>query len=143
MYKTIGEAVAFVREFAGLVSDLDDLDIVVAPPFTALAAAADAARGSRVRVAGQDLYWEREGAFTGEISGAMLRDAGATLVIIGHSERRTKFGETDSRRQPQGSRGAGRRPGARSSASARRSTSARPTRPRRAGSADAGRGWTG
>jgi len=96
MYKTIGEAAAFVREFAGLVSDLDDIDIVVAPPFTALAAAAEAARGSRVAIAGQDLYWQREGAFTGEISAPMLRDAGASLVIIGHSERRTKFGETDS-----------------------------------------------
>jgi triosephosphate isomerase len=96
MYKTVGEAVAFVREFAPLVSAFDDLDIVVAPPFTALAAAADAARATRVLVAGQDMYWQKEGAFTGEISVPMLRDAGASMVVIGHSERRTKFGETDA-----------------------------------------------
>ncbi|HEX6217323.1 MAG TPA: triose-phosphate isomerase, partial [Vicinamibacterales bacterium] len=68
---------------------------VIAPPFTALAAAAKAAEGSTIGVAGQDLHWEREGAFTGEVSAGMLRDAGARFVIIGHSERRTLFGETN------------------------------------------------
>ncbi len=95
MFKTVAEAVAYVREFTGLVSGMDDVDIVVAPPFTAVHAAAEAARGSRVAVAGQDLYWEAEGAFTGEVSAAMLREAGARFVVIGHSERRTKFGETN------------------------------------------------
>jgi triosephosphate isomerase len=95
MYKTVGETVAYFREFTGLVSAIEDVEIVVAPPFTAVHAAAEAARGSRVAIAGQDLYWEAEGAFTGQISAGMLREAGARLVVIGHSERRTKFGETD------------------------------------------------
>jgi triosephosphate isomerase len=95
MYKTVAEAHAYFREFGALVSGVDDVEIVVAPPFTLLQAAAEAARGTRVGVAGQDLYWEREGAFTGEISAGMLKDAGARYVIVGHSERRTKFGETD------------------------------------------------
>lgn len=96
MYKTVPEAAAFVAEFKRLVEAVDDVDLVVAPPFTAIHAAAEAARGSRLAIAGQDLYWERDGAFTGEVSGPMLKDAGASHVIIGHSERRTKFGETDA-----------------------------------------------
>ena len=96
MYKTVGETVAFMTEFRGLVKDVGDVQIVVAPPSTAVAAAAEAARGSNVLVSGQNLHWEREGAFTGEVSAAMLVDAGARLVLIGHSERRTKFGETDA-----------------------------------------------
>jgi len=95
MYKTVAEAQAFFGDFGPLVAAVDDVEIVVAPPFLAVPAAAGAVRGTRVGIAGQDLYWEREGAFTGEVSAAMLRDAGATYVIIGHSERRTKFGETD------------------------------------------------
>jgi triosephosphate isomerase len=95
MYKTVAETVAYFREFAGLVSGIDDVEIVVAPPFTSVHAAAEAVRGSRIGIAGQDLYWEAEGAFTGEISAGMLREAGARYVVIGHSERRTKFGETD------------------------------------------------
>jgi triosephosphate isomerase len=95
MYKTVIEAVAFVKEFRTLVKDVHDIEIVVAPPFTALRAVADAAHASNIGVAGQDLYWEREGAFTGEISGTMLKDAGAEYVIIGHSERRRLFGDTD------------------------------------------------
>jgi triosephosphate isomerase len=95
MFKTVAEAVAYVREFTRLVSGIDDVEIVVAPPFTAVQATAEAARGARIGVAGQDLYWEAEGAFTGEVSAAMLREAGARFVVIGHSERRTKFGETD------------------------------------------------
>jgi triosephosphate isomerase len=69
---------------------------VVAPAFTALYAAADAARNSNVGIAAQDLYWERQGAFTGEVSAQMVREAGAEYVIVGHSERRTLFGETDA-----------------------------------------------
>jgi triosephosphate isomerase (TIM) len=95
MYKTIGETVAFFDAFTPLVAEATDVDIVVAPPFFAVAAGAKAAAGSRVSVSSQDMYWEKEGAFTGEVSVAMIADAGAKFVIIGHSERRTKFGETD------------------------------------------------
>jgi triosephosphate isomerase (TIM) len=95
MFKTVHEAVVYAKELRSLVKDIDDVEIVVAPPFTALHSVAEAARNTNVGVAGQDLYWEREGAFTGEVSAAMLKEAGAAFVIIGHSERRTKFGETD------------------------------------------------
>jgi triosephosphate isomerase (TIM) len=95
MFKTVHESVAFVKEFRSLVKDIDDVEIVVAPPFTALHAVAEAARNSPVGVAGQNLHWEKEGAYTGEISALMLREAGAEYVIIGHSERRRLFGETD------------------------------------------------
>jgi triosephosphate isomerase len=95
MYKTVHEAVAFIKEFRTLVKDVHDVEIVVAPPFTAVRAVADAAHASNVGVAAQDVSWEREGAFTGEISAAMLKEAGAEFVIIGHSERRRLFGDTD------------------------------------------------
>ena len=96
MYKTVAEAVKYVKEFRGMVKDIEDVEIVLAPTFTAVHAAAEAARNSHVGVAGQNMHWEREGAFTGEVSGAMVREAGAEYVIIGHSERRTLFGETDA-----------------------------------------------
>ena len=96
MYKTVHEAVVFVKEFRSLVKDITAVEIVVAPPFTALHAVAEAARSSNVGVSGQNLHWEKDGAFTGEVSAPMLREAGAELVIIGHSERRTHFGETDA-----------------------------------------------
>jgi triosephosphate isomerase (TIM) len=95
MFKTVHEAVAFVKEFRGMVKDMTDVEIVVAPPFTALHAVAEAARSSNIGVAGQDMHWEREGAFTGEVSGGMLREAGAEYVVLGHSERRRLFQETD------------------------------------------------
>ena len=95
MFKTVHEAVAFTKEFRQLAHDVLNVDIVIAPPFTALHGVAEAARSSNIAVAGQDLYWEREGAFTGEVSGTMLREAGAEYVIIGHSERRRLFGEVD------------------------------------------------
>jgi triosephosphate isomerase len=85
MFKTVHESVVFVKEFRSLVKDIDDVEIVVAPPFTALHAVAEAARNSPVGVAGQNLYWEKEGAYTGEVSAAMLREAGAEYAIIGHS----------------------------------------------------------
>ena len=95
MFKTVHEAVAYAKEFRALVKNLDDVEIVVAPPFTALHAVAEASRNSIVFVAGQDVYWEKEGAFTGEVSAAMLKEAGAEFAIIGHSERRRMFGDTD------------------------------------------------
>ena len=97
MYKTVLESVSFIKEFRGLVRDFTDVEIVVAPPFTALHAVAEAARSSNVGVAGQNLHWEKEGAFTGEVSAAMLQEAGAEYVIIGHSERRRLFDETDEK----------------------------------------------
>src|SRR5204863_485967 len=95
MFKTVHEAVVYIKEFRGLVKDIEDVEIVVAPPFTALHASAEAARNTTIGVAAQDLHWERECAFTGESSGPMIKEAGAEYVIIGHSERRTLFGETD------------------------------------------------
>ena len=96
MFKTVAETVRYVKEFRGLVKDVQDVEIVIAPPFTALHAAAEAARNSNVGVAAQNLHWEREGPFTGEISAAMIAESGAAYVIVGHSERRTLFGETDA-----------------------------------------------
>jgi len=95
MYKTASETRDFFRAFQPLVSSAQHCDILVAPPFTALAAAVEGARDSSIGIVGQDLYWEPEGAFTGEISARMLVDAGCRGVIIGHSERRQWFGETD------------------------------------------------
>jgi len=95
MYKTVHEAVAFIKEFRKLADAVHDVEIVVAPPFTALRPVVEAAHASSIGVAGQNLHWEREGAFTGEVSAAMLKEAGAEYVIIGHSERRRLFGETD------------------------------------------------
>ncbi len=96
MYKTVHEAVVFVKELKSAVRDITDVEIVVAPPFTAVHAVAEALRNSNIGVAGQDVYWEREGAFTGEVSPAMLKEAGAEYAIVGHSERRRLFGETDA-----------------------------------------------
>ena len=95
MFKKIAETGEFFREFVPLVSSVSHCDIVVAPPFTALAAAASAVAGTKVSVSAQDVYFEKDGAFTGEISIPMLLDAGCTYTIIGHSERRQFFGETD------------------------------------------------
>ena len=95
MHKTVLESVAFIKEFRKLAEAVHDVEIVVAPPFTALRPAADAAHASVVGIAGQNVHWERQGAFTGEGSAGMLKEAGAEYVIIGHSERRQLFGETD------------------------------------------------
>jgi triosephosphate isomerase len=95
MHKTVQEATSFVREFSALVKNLTEVELILAPPFTALAPAAEIARNTRVDIAAQDLYFEREGAFTGEISALMIRDSGASHVIVGHSERRRLFGDTD------------------------------------------------
>jgi triosephosphate isomerase len=96
MHKTVADTVKYVKELRGLVKDMTGVEVVIAPPFTALHAAGEAARNSNVGVAAQDLHWEREGAFTGEISAGMIAETGAEYVIIGHSERRTLFGETDA-----------------------------------------------
>jgi triosephosphate isomerase len=96
MYKTVTDAVVFVKELRSAVKDIDRVEIAIAPPFTALHAVAEAARNSRIEVAAQDIYWEREGAFTGEVSPSMVKEAGAEYAIVGHSERRRLFGETDA-----------------------------------------------
>ncbi len=95
MYKTPDEARDFFREFLPLVASHDRDEIVVCPTYLAIDAAVHATKGSNVAIGAQDLYWQKEGAFTGEICGSMLAAVGATHVIIGHSERRQHFGETD------------------------------------------------
>ena len=82
MHKTVAETVKYVKEFRGLVKDIADVEIVLAPTFTALHAAAEAARNSNVVIAAQDMYWEREGAFTGEVSAPMIREAGRRLSAL-------------------------------------------------------------
>ena len=95
MYKTIRETEQFLEEFIPLVARANHCDVAIAPPFTALAAAARIARNSRVAIAAQDIYHEKEGAFTGQVAPEMLVEAGCRYAIIGHSERRQYFGETD------------------------------------------------
>ena len=95
LFKTIGEATAMVGELKALVAGTTGVEIVVAPVFTALSSVASALAGSNVHVAAQDCYWEEEGAFTGEVSPSLLKDAGCSHVIVGHSERRQYFSETD------------------------------------------------
>jgi triosephosphate isomerase (TIM) len=96
MYKTPAETTAFFEKFRPLVEKTEHCEIVICPPFTNLAAAVDAAKGSPIRVGSQNIAWAKEGAFTGEISGPMLQAAGVTHTIVGHSERRQYFGETDA-----------------------------------------------
>ena len=96
MYKTIAEAVDFIEKIKPVAAQAGHCEVMVAPPFTALAAAVVAAKGSKVSVAAQNCHWDKEGAHTGDISTGMLRDAGCTYVIIGHSERRHDCGETDA-----------------------------------------------
>jgi len=97
MYKTIGDAVNFVHELAGRVSGVQGVEMVVCPPFTALAAVAGKLREMRTNIAlgAQNMYWENEGAYTGEVAPGMLKEIGCRYVILGHSERRQYFGETD------------------------------------------------
>jgi triosephosphate isomerase len=95
MYKTPAETNSFFEKFRPLVENTTHCEIVICPPFTNLEAAVRAARGSRVQIGAQNLHWAKEGAYTGEVSAAMIRGAGCSHVIIGHSERRQFFGETD------------------------------------------------
>ena len=95
MNKTVSEAVDLVEEIKTHLADSKGVDIVVCPPFTALQAVSNAVSGTIIELGAQNMHWEKSGAFTGEISAEMLRELYCHYVIIGHSERRTLFGETD------------------------------------------------
>jgi triosephosphate isomerase (TIM) len=95
MHGARGDAVALAGALVQAVGSLPDREVVVAPPFTALEPVAQAIRGSRIKLSAQNVHWEPKGAFTGEISVSMLREAGCSHVILGHSERRQLFGETN------------------------------------------------
>jgi len=95
MYKLPAETTAFFAKFLPLVAQSAHCEIVICPPYTDLTAAVESAKGSAVRIGAQNVAWAKEGAFTGEISGAMIAAAGATYTLVGHSERRQYFGESD------------------------------------------------
>ena len=95
MYKNVQETSAFFEKFKPLVAESTHCDMVLCPTSVNLPAAVEATKGTRISVGAQNVYWVKEGAYTGEISGPMLKAAGAQYVIIGHSERRQYFGETD------------------------------------------------
>ncbi|MDF2929247.1 triose-phosphate isomerase [Anaerospora sp.] len=95
MHKTVGEALALVRELCGITASVTDVEIVICPTFTALYPVHMAICEGPLRLGAQNMHWEAQGAYTGEISPAMVKEVGCTYVIIGHSERRQYFGETD------------------------------------------------
>ncbi len=96
MNKTVSETLDYIDMFNTFDQAESKIEVVLAPPFTSLYSAAQAASKTTTLIAGQDLHWEAEGAYTGKVSAEMLKEAGATYVIIGHSERRHIFGETDN-----------------------------------------------
>jgi triosephosphate isomerase len=96
LYKTSSEAVELVSELQEMYDEFEGAQMVVIPPFTALCDVHITLQGSSIQIGGQDVYWEDEGAYTGEISAPMLKDVGCTYVVIGHSERRQYFGETNT-----------------------------------------------
>jgi triosephosphate isomerase len=95
MYKTAAETTAFFEKFSPAVANAAHAEVVICPPFVDLPAAVDAARGTAIGIGGQDVFWLREGAYTGEVSAPMLAAVGCGWVIVGHSERRQYFAETD------------------------------------------------
>lgn len=95
MHKTISEAVEIVKALKHASADLTEAELVVIPPFTALNDVKKTLEGSAIQLGAQNFHWEEEGAFTGEISAPMIKEAGCRYIIIGHSERRQYFGETD------------------------------------------------
>lgn len=95
MYKTCSQAVETVNELVSLIKDDRDVEVMIAPPFTALFPVSEIISKSSISLGAQDIFWENEGAYTGEISPSMLISAGCSYVIVGHSERREFFGETD------------------------------------------------
>jgi triosephosphate isomerase len=96
MHKTIAEGVDMVNALKKNVADVTDREILICPVFTSIYPLAQAVKGSNINIGGQDVFWETKGAFTGEVAPNMLVDAGCKFVIIGHSERRQYFGETDA-----------------------------------------------
>ena len=95
MNKTISEAVSVIKALKRVVADVKDVEILLCPTFTALYAVSNEVKGSNINIGAQNLFWEAKGAFTGEISPAMVKDAGCSYVLVGHSERRQYFGETN------------------------------------------------
>ena len=97
MYKTVSQAIELANGLKRELFDLDseNIDVVICPPYTALSETAEVVYQSNIKLGAQDMYWQDEGAFTGEVSGMMLKDIGAAYVVIGHSERRQYFGETN------------------------------------------------
>ncbi len=96
MNKTVAEAIALAQEIKRDLADFRDVDVVLCPPFTALKAVGDVVSGTHIDLGAQNMHWEKSGAFTGEVSPGMLRDLFCHYVILGHSERRQYFGETDA-----------------------------------------------
>jgi triosephosphate isomerase len=95
MYKTQADTRAFFEAFNPMVASVSDCDIVIAPPAIDIPAAVEATKGTKIGISAQNVYWEKEGAFTGEISTGMLVEAGCRYTLVGHSERRQFFGETN------------------------------------------------
>lgn len=95
MNKTVGEAREFVKAFLPLIENVDNCTVVICPPFTALAAVSEMIKGTKVALGAQDMFWREQGAFTGEVSPVMLTDLGCSFVIVGHSERRGRFGKPE------------------------------------------------